>query len=122
MPPRYLLDENLRGPLWRACRQHNSRGQMPIDIVRVGDAACPALGSLDPEVLVWAEGAGRIVVTFDKSSLAAHLADHLRSGHHSPGIFTVRRLSSVARVVDFLVAAAYASEDYEWQDRIEFIG
>jgi hypothetical protein len=81
MPPRYLLDENLRGPLWRACRQHNARGQLPIDIVRVGDAACPALGSLDPEVLVWAEGAGRIVVTFDKSTLAAHLADHLRSGH-----------------------------------------
>jgi hypothetical protein len=37
MPLRYVLDEHLRGPLWRALQWHNSAGVYPVDVVRVGD-------------------------------------------------------------------------------------
>jgi hypothetical protein len=69
-----------------------------------------------------AEQEGRILVSYDKNTLAGHLADHLQTGHHSPGIFTIRRRITLAQVVSFLVLAAYASDPHEWQDRIEFIG
>jgi hypothetical protein len=35
----YLLDEDLRGPLWRHIGRHNSRGANVIDVTRVGDPA-----------------------------------------------------------------------------------
>ncbi len=122
MPLRYVLDENQRGPLWRALQRHNARGLHPVDVVRVGDPPDLPLGCLDPAVLAWAEREGRILVSYDKDTLAAHLADHLQTGHHSPGIFTIRRRTTLARVVSFLVLAAHASDPQEWQERIEFIG
>ena len=87
MELRYLLDEHLRGPLWRAVQWHNRRGLWPIDVARVGDPADLPLGSLDPEILLWAEREGRIVVSHDRETLPTHLADHLNAGHRSPGTF-----------------------------------
>ena len=79
------------------------------------------LGSVDPDILLWAEKAGRILVSEDKNTLPGHLADHVRAGHHSPGIFLVPLTCTIPRVVSFLVAAAYASDPGEWQDRIEYL-
>lgn len=53
--------------------------------------------------------------------MPAHLADHLASGGHSPGIFILRSRYRVEEVIEFLQAAAYASEPSEWQDRVAFI-
>ena len=55
MPLRFLLDENLRGPLWNAILRHNVRGIDVLDIVWVGDVSAPPLHALDPDILVWAE-------------------------------------------------------------------
>jgi len=121
MALRYLLDEHLRGPLWRAIDWHNRRGVYPFDVVRVGDPADLPLGSLDPDILLWAEREDRIVVTHDPDTMPSHLADHLATGHHSPGVFMLRPHSTLPQIVSFLVDAAYASEPAEWQDRVEFI-
>jgi hypothetical protein len=121
MEIRYVLDEHLRGQLWRAIQWHNSRGIYPLDVVRVGDLPDLPLGSDDPTILLWAEREQRILVTFDPDTMPAHLANHLSAGHHSPGVFMLRPHSSLPQVVSFLVDAAYASELSEWQDRITFI-
>jgi hypothetical protein len=96
MPLRFVLDENQRGLLWRAVVRHNQSSAYPLDTVRVGDPPDLPLGAID-------------------------LADHLRAGHHSPGIFMRRRGSRLSQVVEHLALVAYASDDWEWQDRIEFI-
>jgi len=121
MPLRLVLDENQRGPLWRAVVRHNQLGVHVLDVVRVGDPPDLPLGSTDAEILIWSEREQRILVTFDKTTLAGHLADHLQAGRHSPGIFTIRRGSSPSQIVAHLALVAYASEAWEWQDRIEFI-
>jgi hypothetical protein len=41
---RFVLDEHLRGPLWRAGQRHNARAEDPIDVVRVGDPPDLPLG------------------------------------------------------------------------------
>ena len=74
MPLRFLLDEHLRGPLWWAIQRHNSYGVDQIDTVRVGDSDCPALGSSDWEILIWAEQAKTILITLDESTMPDHLA------------------------------------------------
>jgi len=121
MALRYLLDENLRGPLWRALQWHNSSGVYPLDVVRVGDPADLPLGIGDPDLLLWAEREQRILVTQDADSMPMHLVDHLTAGQHSPGVFMIRRHSTLPQIVSFLCDAAYASEASEWQDRIQFI-
>src|SRR4051794_27117502 len=106
---RYLLDENLRGPLWRAIQWHNSRGQHPLDVMRVGDPADLPLGCEDPDILLWSEREQRILVTHDPDTMPRHLADHLNASHHSPGIFMLRPHCTLPQIVTFLVDAAYAS-------------
>jgi hypothetical protein len=118
---RYLLDEHLRGPLWRAIAWHNSRGSYPLDVVRVGDFPDLPLGTLDPDLLRWAQREARILVTHDPDTMPGHLADHLHAGEHSPGVFMIRPRSTLPAILSFLVDAAYASEPAEWQDRIHFI-
>jgi hypothetical protein len=78
-------------------------------------------GTLDPDLLVWAEENGRILVTADKATMVGHFKKHLQSGRHSPGLFLARFHASTRQVADFLEAVAYASEPAEWVDRMEFI-
>lgn len=95
--------------------------QLTVDVVPVGEPPDLPLGSQDPDILLWAEREGRILVSHDLSTLPAFLADHLRAGHHSPGIFLIRRGASLQEVVDFLVLVAHASEPWEWANRYQFI-
>lgn len=117
----YVLDEHLRGPLWRAIGRHNSTSSVSIDVVRVGDVDVPPLGTLDPDLLIWSEATNRIIVTFDKGTMPKHLAEHLLSGNRAPGIFVIREHQNLKEVVEFLAFAAEASEEFEWQDRIVYI-
>jgi hypothetical protein len=121
MPLRFVLDENQRGLLWRAIVRHNQTGINVLDVIRVGDLPDLPLGSNDWDILLWCEREDRILVTFDKATMAGHLAQHLQAGHHCPGIFMLRRGSGLSRVVDHLVLVSSASEPWEWKDRIEFI-
>jgi hypothetical protein len=121
MPLRLVLDENQRGPLWRAIVRHNQTGTDTIDAVRVGDSDHLPLRATDPDILVWREREGRILVTFDKATLAEHLSKHLQAGRHCPGVFTLRRGTRLPQIVEHLALVSHASEAWEWADRIEFI-
>src|SRR3954454_17155962 len=104
MPLRYVLDEQLRGGgLWQAIQRHNGHGFGVLEAVRVGDPPDLPLRSLDPAILLWAEREGRILVSKDKNTMPGHLADHLKAGHHSPGVFLIRLGSIIPDLVDALV-------------------
>ena len=92
-----------------------------MDVVRVGDPADLPCGSLDPDVLTWAERDGRILLTLDRQTIATHVAAHLRSGGHSPGVLLLRGGPAVSQVVAFLVLAAHAGDPADYRDRIEYI-
>lgn len=121
MPLAYLFDEHLRGPFWRAIESHNRNETDIVDAICVGDVTELPLGISDAEILQWAEHERRILVSFDRSTLPAHLEDHLKSGRESPGIFLIRRTSTISEVVHFLVLAAHASEPEEWANRVEYV-
>src|SRR5262245_50332571 len=103
----FLLDEHLRGSaLWHAIRQHNAVGVDAIDMVRVGDPPDLPLGTLDPDILLWMEQHGRLLVSLDKRTLPAALAAHLQAGHHCPGIFLIRPGATVPAVLSSLIVHA----------------
>jgi hypothetical protein len=63
MPLAFVLDEHLRGSLWRALQRWNLLGVDVLDVVRVGDPPDLPLGTSDPDLLAWAEREGRILVS-----------------------------------------------------------
>jgi hypothetical protein len=122
MTLRYLLDEQLRGPLWNAVSRHNrAAGPAPVDAARLGDPHDLPLGSLDPDILVWCEREGRVLVSQDYRSMPAHLAAHLRAGRQSPGIFLLRVGFTLPQIVDALVFYAYAAGPHFIQNSCDFI-
>ena len=118
----FLLDENVRGRLWQAIERYNATADWPLDVIQVGDSSDLPLGMSDPEVPDWIEREFRLLVSLDKNTLPGHLERHLAAGHHLSGILLIRRGTSLAPLVEYLMAVAYASEALEWQNRIEYIG
>jgi hypothetical protein len=77
MALRYLLDEHFRGDIWRAILDHNAQSFAAIDAVRVGDPPDLPLAAPDSDILVWAERAGRVLISRDRRTMIAELATHL---------------------------------------------
>jgi hypothetical protein len=121
MSLRFLLDEHIRRTVWTTIVRHNLIGKDMLDVVRFGAVGSPPYGTLDPDLLLWAEREGRILLSEDKSTLPGHLADHLAAGHHSPGIMTLKRRVYLSDLVEFLCLATYASDPSEWEDRIMYV-
>jgi hypothetical protein len=121
MALRYVLDENLRGDLWDAIQFHNRHSAALIDVVRVGGPFDLPLASKDPAILVWAENAGRVLVSRDKRTMIADLAAHLQIGRSSRGLFVIRRGAQLADVLAFLICAASAGDDDQWHDQVVYI-
>jgi hypothetical protein len=118
---RFLLDEHLRGPLWLAIVRHNAQGGLPLDAVRVVDPPDLPLGSTDPAILLWAEREDQILLTEDVHTMPRHLAHHLQTGHHSPGVFTVSAGCSIRQLVSHLELVAHAGDPADYKDAITYI-
>jgi len=50
-----------------------------------------------------------------------HLADHLAQGRHSPGILVIDPNQSIGQLIEELITIAGASDEDEYQDRIEYL-
>ena len=118
---RFLLDEHLRGPLWLAIQRHNLLGDLRIDAVRVGDEPDLPLGIDDAQLLAWAERQDRILVTEDKHTMPGHLANHLKVGQTSPGVFMLRASCTLREVLAWLELVAHAGEPLDYANRITFV-
>lgn len=87
----------------------------------VGGVGAPIKGTLDPEILVWCEEHGFVLVTNNRTSMPSHLARHLAQGCHVPGIFILNSKMSVGETIDELILIALASGNNEYQDRIRYL-
>lgn len=121
MPLRFVLDEQLRGkPIWGALRRRAALGS-PLDVVRVGDPPDLPLGSSDPEILIWVEREGRILLTEDRRTIGRHLANHLRSGRSSPGVFLIYPQATNPFIIQWLELVVADNDPAQWRDQITHI-
>jgi hypothetical protein len=102
-------------------QRHNASGVDLVDVVRVGDPPDLPRGTRDPDLLLWAEREDRLLVTRDRNTIPGHLNDHLQSGRHSPGVFSLRRGHSLSELVSNLVLAAYVFDPAEVKDQIRYL-
>jgi hypothetical protein len=117
----YLLDENLRGPLWAALHRANARRPVPLEIACVGEQSELPLGRSYPELLLWAEQRGFVLISGDTSTMPGHFAVHLDAGHHSPGVFLIALPASIPEILEVLFYYADASDEDSWRDQVVFI-
>jgi hypothetical protein len=113
----YLFDENIPSFV-----RTDLRRIIPnLDIWAVGSPGAPPLGAEDSAILVWCEEHDFILVTNNRKSMPVHLAAHLESGRHVPGILTLDLTESTGTIVLELRDIAELSFEDEYQDRIEYI-
>lgn len=93
--PGYLLDEHIPRAVQRQLRRLNPQ----IDVLAIGDPGAPAPGTPDPEILVWIEEHGYILVTENRRTLPPYLKAHFASGHRIPGLFWLRPGTSIGEIV-----------------------
>lgn len=117
MPIKYLMDENL-DPIYQTQLR---RKEPELVVWAIGDPNTPSKGTLDPEVLLWCEEYGFVLVTNNRSSMPVHLEEHLAQGHHIPGIFQLSPNMGIGETLEELVLAALASLEDEHSDRISYL-
>jgi hypothetical protein len=121
MPLTFLLDEQLRGVLWTAIQHHNARGGPPIDAVRVGDPPDLPVGTPDPDILLWAEREGRILISRDWGTMPGHLRQHLQAGHHPLGLLLIHASCRLQALLAQMALIAHASDPADYFDQIDYI-
>jgi Domain of unknown function (DUF5615) len=116
----FLVDENVPASVVPAVLSR----EPSIRIPQVGvDPTVPPKGTLDPDLLAFAEAEGFALVTFDKDTMPGHIGDHLASGKHTLGVFIFPDGNSLSpgRIADELIIVWVASQAEEWIDRIEYL-
>ena len=114
---RFLIDENI-SPRYRTQLVYH---EPSLTVLVIGDEGAPARGTPDPEILEWCEQNQFSLITNNRESMPQHLSDHLLTGHHVPGIFTINRKVSMGLIIDQLILIAGASNEDEYVDRITYI-
>lgn len=114
---RYLLDENVN-PILRSALL---REVPSLTVWQVGLPGAPALGTLDPEILIWCEENGFVLVTNNRKSMPVHLENHLAAARHATGIFILNAEMTVGETINELLLIASASSAEEYKDQIIYL-
>jgi hypothetical protein len=114
---KFLCDEDVKTALV-ACMGRLDPG---MEIVAIGQPDVPTKGTLDPDLLLWAEKEGFALLTRDKNTMPGHVRDHLAGGHHSWGVFMLRDHRPWREITEDLLAIWSASSAEEWVDQIIWI-
>lgn len=121
MPHAFLLDEHLRGPLWKAVLRHNLQTAGALDVMCVGDVPELPLGASDAAIIQWAEREHRILLTQDRRTMPMQLQRHLDTGGHSPGILIIRRSADIRELMEALTLIDQAGQEADFADAVSYI-
>lgn len=114
---KYLLDENVGESLRKGLHTRYP----DIVVWRMGEPTIPPIGTLDPDILLWCEANGFMLVTNNRGSMPNHLRDHLAAGHHFPGMITLNPKMSLSETIEELALIWGASQPDEYADQITYL-
>ena len=114
---RFLLDEHVP----HAIQDQLLRLSPDIDGMTVGQPGAPAKGTSDPDLLLWIEQAGYVLVTGNRRTIPTHLEAHFEAGGHVPGVLQLRRRVPLGQAIENLFLFWATSEPEEFQDQVLFV-
>ena len=110
-----LIDQNLSHNILRGLMRRVPR----LDVVTAFEIGMSK--ATDPELLVWASKAGRIIITHDRKTMPAHAADLMSKGVSIAGIFIVLRRLPLHQVIEDLELMITSSDNDEWINVIRYL-
>jgi hypothetical protein len=107
---RLLSDENVPGAIFRGLLRRAQEMALILDLVRAQDEGLSQ--TPDPQVLEWAAEQGRVVVTYDRSTLVGDARRRISEGKPMPGVIALREGAGIGRTIEhiLLVAECYTEE------------
>jgi Domain of unknown function (DUF5615) len=112
---RLAADENLNGRILRGLQ----RVEPDLDIVRIQDTSL--IHASDPEVLEWAAGESRVLLTHDVSTVTAFAYDRVRAGKGMPGVVEVSTKMSIGRAIEEILLLAQACSADECDGQVMYL-
>lgn len=111
MKIRFLADNDLRAAIVDGVK----RREPAVDFQSAQEAGLDGLSDL--EVLGFAAGEGRILVSHDWSTMPMHFQEFVRRGD-SPGVFLIAQKLPIGKAVEELVMGWMVSEAEEWANKL----
>lgn len=112
---RLLADENFNGDVTRGLLLRDPK----LDIVRVQDVGLG--GSADPDVLGWAAGDGRIVLTHDHATMPSFAFDRIKRRLFMPGMFVINDRRPIREIIEELLVIDACSEVVDWNGLVVYL-
>jgi predicted nuclease of predicted toxin-antitoxin system len=111
---RLLTDENFDGDILRGLLR-----RLPtLDVVRVQDVGLG--GTPDPDILAWAAGQDRVLLTHDRDTMPGFANDRVLAGQPMPGVFLVSATMPKGQAVDEVLLAIDCLTPDECKDLVRF--
>jgi len=110
-----LIDQNFNQIILRGLRQ-----RIP-DLDAVTAHQVGLSDAEDPDLLAWAAGEGRVLVTHDRRTMSDHVADRLAAGEHIAGVVIVSRKLPFGQVIDDLEVIVMCSSEDDWRDIVRHL-
>jgi predicted nuclease of predicted toxin-antitoxin system len=92
------------------------RRERELDIVRVQDVGLRTKD--DQEILAWAAQEGRVLITYDVSTIPNAAYKRVMEGLPMPGVIAIRSDVTIGRAIEDLFVVIGASFPDEWEGRV----
>jgi predicted nuclease of predicted toxin-antitoxin system len=112
---RFAADENFNNHILDGLR----RRKPDLDLVRVQDVGLS--GAADSDILAWAAGEGRILLTHDLRTIVPEVERLLRSGKPVAGVLAVGRKIAVSTAIEEILLVAECSLQGDWAGTITYL-
>ena len=110
-----LADENFNRDTTRGLLLRDPN----LNIVRVQDVGL--YGADDPDVLSWAAGAGRIVLTHDRATVPAFAFDRIKRRLLMPGVFVINDRRPVREAIEEVLMIDVCSDSADWNNSVVYL-
>jgi predicted nuclease of predicted toxin-antitoxin system len=109
-----VSDENFNGDILRGL----FRRRPDLDVVRVQDVGLSS--TPDSDILEWAAGEGRILLTHDRDTMPFFAHGRVSAGQPMPGVFLVSDVMPVGQAIDEILLAVDCLTPDECKDFVRF--
>jgi len=112
---RFLADENFDNDILKGVRRRIPE----FECLRAQDT--DLMGRPDQEVLAWAAEHDYVLLSHDVNTMPGYYQERLDAGLPVPILFLAHQDKPIGQVIGDLVLIVGASEETEWQGRIEYL-
>jgi Domain of unknown function (DUF5615) len=112
---RFLADEYFNNDVVRGLL----RRQPALDIARVQDIGLS--GADDPTLLACAAQPGRIILTYDVTTMTRYVYERVEAGQPMLGVFEVSRSVPIGTVIEDIMSLAESSLEGAWEGQIRYL-